>query len=215
MAEYFGNRCFFLWPARRPPPAPRTHLLKAADKLAALDSSAEANQDEARNHMSTLMQHVEKHTSAPAGVGEKNAKMGPKLHRLCHTTFLDTGSLEDLQKWLDEVIAITGDFGTESGFADAQCGLEKILPWTVKFCDDCGLDKEARNTVFSKVRFLFSRAVYIPGMLHILHNISSSTSANLEHFKEFFDLLKAVVDLLNDEISNRHLIATCYLQRPA
>jgi hypothetical protein len=63
--------------------------------------------------------------------------------------------------------------------------------------------------------YLFQRMLYCPGWMHILHNISTSTVAVLEHAKDFFKDLKCVIDTLDDIMLRDRLMHFCFRSGPA
>ena len=148
--------------------------------------------------------------------------MSLRFHCLVHGIWLEVGpSLADVEQYLGEVVAITCDFGTEAHLASLpNIRLCDMLPWVQSYDGDGERLLEPPPPPFVAgvapiLRGMFKRAVLIPGLNHIAHNISGQISSKLEKYTWFLDRLKAIVYMLSHPGYNDRFRKTCLQDDPA
>jgi hypothetical protein len=58
------------------------------------------------------------HTFVPVALGLRKSSLHHKISGLLHAIFLSVGSLERIGSFLDSVVSVTTDLGTEAGLAE-------------------------------------------------------------------------------------------------
>ena len=178
---------------------------------------------------------MEEHICVPTGLGSARASLPHKIHALLHMLALDCGSWPLVSQYCDSVAVITSDMGTEGLLASAQhddltpefypkVGLNAIDNDT-RFWSELSRDVEdggaspepglddhdaqgARQEGALGKR-LFRNALWIPGVLHILHSCSGALTAALPHFEEFLTKLRPVVRFLSNPMLVERFAENC------
>ena len=123
---------------------------------------------------------------------------------------------------LDDVATLCSDFGTESTLKSAipsDTDLRDVLPWVQCIGGDDGTGVGTPKQppwwgVAPLLRSALQRAVLIPGINHIAHNISGMIADKLQDYKPWFlPRLKAVAYVLSHSHYNDRFRRTC-LQAP-
>ena len=142
---------------------------------------------------------------------------------LCLQLWLEHGpALEDVKLVLDYVVTCCCDFGTESTLQSAipsDTDLRSALPWGQHIGGD-GTSVDTLDAqppwwgVAPLLRSALRRAVLIPGINHITHNISGMIADKLKDYKPWFlPRLKAIAYVLSHSSCNDRFRRTC-LQAP-
>ena len=77
---------------------------------------------------------VDHHICPPTAVGSRRAGLVHKLHALLHSLLLENHLFAGLRQFLSQVRAVTTDFGTEIGFAEARnIQLSSLFPGLLEF----------------------------------------------------------------------------------
>ena len=133
-----------------------------------------------------------------------------------HGIWLEVGpSLQDVEYALGCVVAITSDFGTESHLVDLpNISVQDMLPWVQQYNGDGEVTVPPPPCPFIAgvapvLQGDFKRAVIIPGMNHIAHNISGQISTTVSQYGWWLDRLKAVVHTLSHPGYNDRFRKTC------
>ena len=147
--------------------------------------------------------HVKTQILPPAVIGYGNSNVGAKVEATFHSCKLDVGgSGERLQAYSQSCIGFCSDFGTESGLMDVPAlNISDLLSSTwcrsrllskplQLFPEDRnivpmdGQDDQGQNCNF---QFNLQQSLFVPGMKHILDNLTGDLLARLEHFESFQD----------------------------
>ena len=162
------------------------------------------------------------HVLPPCAVGSRHADVVQKFHCLVHSLWLEVGpDIQDVVDMLGNVVAITSDFGTESHLADlGTVDIKDMLPWVQQYNAD-GEDAVPPpppppfvSGIAPVLRGCFRRAVLIPGMNHIAHNISGQIAATLSQYGWWLDRLKAIAHMLSHPGYNDRFRKTCLQDDP-
>ena len=154
---------------------------------------------------------VDIHILIPTALGSKRSDLIAKFHGLVHALFMELSMVEELPRYMHEVVTFTTDLGTESGLASLppDINLAALIPWAMTFDDPSVEEDPLLKEVAESQLSILRRAVLIPGMNHIMHNISGQLSSQLEHYQWWLDRLKPLVGLLNDRSYCDRYLETC------
>ena len=173
---------------------------------------------------------IHRHCHCPAFLGAKQLGVLTKLQATLHTVGLESSGLPAIVGWLTSVGSITVDMGTEGGL-----GLLPKVPlsmitqswrWQareVPLADgggddnfDMPLDEENCGDVskdFSEN--IFTRAIVIPGIMHLMHNTSFFVMSKLQCLGKIRVQLQALCAVLNQSNILQRIRRTCFSGREA
>ena len=154
------------------------------------------------------------HTFVPGALGARAGSLVDKVGTFLHGARVETSSLELLRARLQSLVSWTTDLGTEAGFSDvsaagfwpalrATFGDVAAAPQAVEA--DTGeaaiveatVDAGAAAADWDAEAHLFMVALPIPGMCHLMDNLSHDLHTQcLRLWPSFAPLLQAVCDLL-------------------
>ena len=130
-------------------------------------------------------------------VGYGNANAASKAEALFHSIKLDVGTRpEQLGNYSDSLVSFCSDFGTESQLAEIPpMDVDELLSsvWrksdllSAPFQCEPDLEENAPPSVCEAHWFNLQASLFIPGMKHILDNLTGDLLSALEHFEHFQD----------------------------
>ena len=160
----------------------------------------------------TLKESVSIRTFAPVALGLGRTKLSDKITTLAYAIMLDVG-VQNMQVFLDSVLSITTDMGTELGLADYECSsVQSVLP---SFVVDSEMkldvmDPEAEQLAQDvSLSHLFRSCITITGMLHIFSNASKDLYKSLSCWESLYRSLKAIEKLVTNHGRLRKYVHTC------
>ena len=158
----------------------------------------------------------ENHIFPPMGLGAKRMKLEDKLRALLYGAWLERGA-GGMPDFMSSVVSLTSDLGTESGMMSyAGKGWKSLMPeWTgltanTELQPDSGaneFDEGAADTIFEV-------GVTIPGMLHIINNMTLTIDEQLRHWERWLEGLRPIVSMLSTKQARDNFIATCITPFP-
>ena len=130
-----------------------------------------------------VAQAFSSHTFVPVALGMRKASLRHKLAAMLWCVYLESVGLREIIGFLTSVIAITTDQGTEAGLADVpSIPLAQLLPQMkgeFDIEDDDGEIPIVNCNSDPSQQFCFEFALTLPGILHIMHNLTSRILSNL------------------------------------
>ena len=146
------------------------------------------------------------HRLPPMALGSGRASLDYKLRALCKSLYLETQSMPALKGVLSMVCGFCTDLGTEAGLADtAGLSVAEVLSGDVRDSaeDDLQVDGVAAcgeaqkdNDSECATDHLFPNALWVPGVGHIMHNLTNAVDKALPNWEPWFRKFKAVNALL-------------------
>jgi hypothetical protein len=209
--------------------AHRLWQLREADDAEELAEAAAA--------MTSLSSRLELTPGVPTAVGHGRASLADKVHCLAHSCRLTSPTWRDCAKLLSSTVSWTGDLGTEAGVAGASTSLLALFgPWvaeqdaSAEAADSVTAEAEAQaaNDGFDfqaegKVplaeaarpadpyRVSWRHSLFVPGVLHIMHNCTEDFSNSMPGWDGFIVQLRNVARMLHKP---QRLLATCFSRPP-
>lgn len=163
-------------------------------------------------------------TNLPQCLGSGATSLSTKVRLIMHGfwMFSEHPRLRTMIGDLANVIAFTSDMGTELGLAEFQvpCIRAAMAPWMFpeqhghpvlpvdEGLADANADDDADCDPMQE-RPVFPRALVIPGVLHIFHNLSWKIDDSMPSFKKWLDGMKSVVTLMHYKQNREKFIDTC------
>ena len=128
--------------------------------------------------MADLEQGFRIEVSPPAGMGFRQTTVIHKAHALAHQMFLLTGNR--LPDWAHRIVAVTTDFGVESGLTSHKYIMAVFCPAAASI--DFQAEGDVGDAMDVEEHFDLTSALHIPGALHIVHNICKDVTEAMPHF---------------------------------
>ena len=158
------------------------------------------------------------HCCLPGAVGSKASSLPYKVGVLCHALHLETGSVHSLDAMLNSVVSCTTDLGTEAGIADiASAGFwshfhELCKPQTLS--SDVGeIPPELDEPLAAARDHLFQHALPVPGLLHIMDNLTKDIHEHaLSSFETISKQLTVLTSLFCEEQHRERFVEKCLRQ---
>ena len=190
-----------------------------------------------------LASHLSLMQGTPTAVGAGRASLEYKVHALAHSTRLSAPNWKWTCKMLNGTISWTADLGVESGlntFRGNVCALfgdwakAEAFPELYEnapeddpagrgaaefdFLPDAStavvprmdLDRER----LKDFNLDFTQSIYIPGPLHIMHNLTEGLGKAMKWWTPFVARLTHVCRLLKRKWNRARLLATCFSDAP-
>ena len=184
-------------PQRQPPPAPLTRVQRRA-----LCKELRAN----------LVQH----TSIPTGLALGHTDLAAKMAATTHAFVMETATLGGLRRVARSFMAYTTDMGTELGAAEFRGSVDSMVPhWhperaeraRLRFETDEGAQGGGDDDDEDECYFPF--AIGIPGMNHVVHNLSADIDHRLTWWPRFWEGLRTVAALLTNDQRRKRVWKNC------
>lgn len=179
----------------------------------------------------------------PTSVGSGRGNIFAKVHCLVHAFRLSCKSWKQSAALLRSVVSFTGDLGTESRLPRVQVDLTRFFGAWVEDSDRQGMDSRTKaedsyaDFDFTSDRTVddlagdavagvvspadgtdfqvsFNGVLYIPGVLHVLHNATKDLQHMLTHWPWFCERLANVARLVGRPWSRARLLKTCFSTAP-
>ena len=187
--------------AVRPP-----HVRQRRRPRSAVDVNTAATQ--------VLCDCMEWHCPPPAALGTAQENLQHKVAGLMHSLSLETDGMGHLQTVLQNTVTLTTDMGVEMGIAGAVHGKSAgAYAWFVDGLEPAGAtadDGEWQPAASDSGAFVFERAVPIPGLLHILDNITEDLHEKaMAQWGGYVKYLEEVCRLLCVRSCRDLFLATC------
>ena len=163
-----------------------------------------------------LKRALEVSTLPPLALGLGRTTLTDKICTLLFGVFLDHG-FEYLEEFLDSIISITTDMGTELGMGDYQCeAATNLLPNYVldSVMMQDGMDTEGKPLLETSVRFLFNSCLTVVGMLHVFSNASKDVYKCLSCWGTLYTSLKILEKLVTSGDRLRKFVHVCVTPSP-
>ena len=117
----------------------------------------------------------------PVVMGSGGTSLAHKFHAFIHALFLLSGGPQHLSDLTKAIMGITTDLGTESGLHRIMpLPLAGVLPWAVPPKAPGAQDDEWPEEAVQEASLDLTGALGIPGILHIVHNISVGLTGVME-----------------------------------
>jgi hypothetical protein len=167
-----------------------------------------------------ILHSVRTHVNVPAALGLGRATLVDKAAALAHAWFLETPSMAAMTTSTCNVVSFTTDMGTEMGLsalpmfgshADAQLLPQWMRVTALDFEMDIGVGDgvdEASEKLFLR------RAIAVPGLLHIFHNMMQDVDTSLSFWRHFWPQVKNIERLFTSRIKRERVIARCFKNVP-
>ena len=174
----------------------------------------------------------------PTALGSGRSSLVHKVHAIAHSARLSAADWRYTCRMMNETLSWTGDLGVESGmpgFKGNVCrlfgdwALQEAFPQDFERASEQELGSEfdfalpaeaaegngiARLQRLKEFNLDFTRSIYIPGLLHIMHNLTEGLDRAMSWWKEFVSRLTHVCRLLGRKWKRARLIATCFVDAP-
>ena len=164
----------------------------------------------------------------PACLGAGSTSVATKVRLILHVFWMlgQPPRLACVARLVNMVVAFTTDMGVEIGMSDFEaCSLRSVMPpWMfpsqhgrrVMDEDDGCLDEEEPEVCdpVEDKRFIFPDSLVIPGVLHIVHNLSWKADKAMPNFDSWLNGLKAVVTLLHYKQNRELFVERCVRGTP-
>ena len=152
------------------------------------------------------------HRQIPMALGSGCTSLEHKVRCVCRKLFAESQSLAGLKNLLGRVRSVCTDMGTEFAIPDFEgASLESVLP---EFLLEPELQSEdmlsaGEAAAASHDGFIFPQTLLVPGILHIVHNMTKEIDVSLSFWKEWLPGFKSIAKLLHEDHLRRRLIARC------
>lgn len=159
------------------------------------------------------MLQTKTHKHPPMGIGARAAGLKTKCRAMVFGAWLerDSPSVDD---WCVSIQSLTTDLGTESGTLQFMAmDWRQLMPSWLGLglvADDAGAathDPGAPTPAFPS-------GILVPGMLHIVNNMTLAVDQALSNWTSWLDGLRVVVKLLSVGDYRRRFVATCLRAHP-
>jgi hypothetical protein len=195
----------------------------------------------AASHMQLLRRALLLEQQVPGAVGSGRATLRHKMHVVCQVARMVTPSWKAAAKRVSSVFSWTGDLGVESGVSSFYDSLISMFgPW-LRVADSGGvLPEEPGEDEDEEIGFDFQPeqaaalgdnlpqvgddddayivdcrpSIYVPGLLHIIHNCTKDFGMVLTHWQQFEEQLRHVARLLSKKHSKTRLLRSCFVDGP-
>jgi len=167
------------------------------------------------------------HVSIPTGLALGHTDLASKMSATTHAFVMETSTLRGLRRVARSFVAYTTDMGTELGASEFRGSLESLVPsWHPERCQDQprfeidagdggGGDEDRSSSDDDSQRELyFPNAIGIPGMNHVIHNLSADVDHRLTWWPRFWKGLKVVSALLSNDQRRKRVWKTCVQGSP-
>jgi hypothetical protein len=172
--------------------------------------------DAMRELLARLRLSVVHHIHTPCAMGHGKTDIAHKSAAMVHALALTCPSIHQIATFLNSIVSVCTDMGTELGLATFQGRLEELLPRGFAFqpmeVDDVAFQIEAQ--VAEQAVFFLPQAIPVPGLQHCIHNLMREAHEFLEHWPVFWKQLKNLESLLRWHFRRQVLIWTCILGSP-
>ena len=171
--------------------------------------------------LNKVVRALQHHKCLPVAMGAGKTHMEDKVACLLHTLALECPDRNALQKLLSSVVSWAADMGTEMQLPQFQVSnLNNLLP-TWMHAETMGDNLHADDDAFEKPQSaqqtaeqadpnaIMPQCLIIPGLLHIVHNLSDDLHKRLEWWDEFWGSLKSVAELLAERHLRERFINQC------
>ena len=145
----------------------------------------------------------------PIGIGSRAGSLEHKLRALLFAFCLER-PVANIPVALSSVMSMTTDLGTESGMMVYRTeSWQSLMPTWMGLAsglvDDCGAESFQHDGSAS----LFPQGFVVPGMLHIINNMTLDIDSALEHWATWLEGLRCLVGLLAVRHNGERFIGTC------
>ena len=174
----------------------------------------------------------------PTAVGSGKMSLRHKMSAVTHSCRLQLNSWSETAAWITQTFSWTGDMGTESGVSHYS---DNLLDMFGEWVRDADFDKDDQHTEpdfdyqeespivpdsfpdsvpesSAHQRRAYAtdcrRSIYVPGLLHIIHNATADLQSVLAHWPAYVRQLKAVAKMLSKRKYRDRLIETCFRDEP-
>ena len=163
-------------------------------------SGRAAESEQVKQKANFVSRQISAHTFLPVALGLRSSGMANKVAALFHALFLETGSLQGIERFCESVVSVTTDMGVESGVCDFHAlNVADFLPdWLLPPEVEADGAEEAPPApdLAWHAAWLLQNAIPVPGMLHIVSNILTDAHSKLSHWDIFHGQLKDLGKLL-------------------
>ena len=164
---------------------------------------AEWLEEVAKQH-TILLHGIRRHDNVPVALGRGATQLADKVSALLHAWCLECSDRPSLRRFLNSFHSFTTDMGTELGvsrFHYAGLDQESMMPeWLRKPIPDVLVDNGgdiSEDDDSANPSFL-PHALQVPGMLHIVFNLTKELAHALPDWEWFWEKLKMVEKLVGD-----------------
>ena len=156
-----------------------------------------------------LQDKLTSHMQVPIGIGSRAGSLEHKLRALLFAFYLER-PVANIPVALSSVMSMTTDLGTESGMMDYRTeSWQSLMPTWMGLAsglvDDCGAESFQHDGSAS----LFPQGFVVPGMLHIINNMTLDIDSALEHWATWLEGLRCLVGLLAVRHNRERFIGSC------
>ena len=167
-----------------------------------------AERRETYSALTSLLQH---RIAPPVAMGLGHTDLASKAACLTYTLALESETPQVLHRLCHSIRAFCTDMGTEMGVTSFQGTPEALLPKWHPFARPCSssLEVDAAADVYESSDALLPMAVPIPGLCHIIHNLSADVDRHMPGFADFYSQLKNTGALLCRDQRRKRLWFSC------
>ena len=153
------------------------------------------------------MDSIDNHLMPPAGLGRMAMSSLHKCNALLHQARVESGSEQELRVFLQSVVSITTDQGTEAHLGELpDLSLSHLYhggELEIVGSDALAIPERIRTDK------LFPFTIAVPGMMHILNNLVEAVCKGLPTWMWFCNLMRPLADILHCRDSKDRLLETC------
>ena len=207
-----GGRNWLLIEVHMVEPSMLAQVAAAVDRMAA--APGEYSRHPADLHF--VCSHMQWHCPPPTALGSQREQLQHKVTGMLHSIRLESSPGPAFKQILSAMVGLTTDMGTELGISeavDAEYLPASLLPQPLD--PDTGgadLGEEWASDAHEPAQFLLSRALPVPGLLHVLDNLTQDMLKRLAQWDAYFPMLQAVCSLLQYRFRRERFIQMCVLQ---
>ena len=167
----------------------------------------------------TLKEGLSVHRLLPMAIGAGASDLEHKSSALARALFAETQTQQEVSAALSRVVSVTTDMGTEKGFAEMSgTRLREILPsWALDgpLQEDADAGQGQADAADAEGEagdaFFLPRAMAVPGLNHIIHNLCSDCNTSLTCWPAWVETFRPLVALIHHKHLRNRYVATCLL----
>ena len=170
-----------------------------------------------------LLTGTQRHMLPPSALGMRKASLPHKVSSIVHSLQLELWTTRDLREYLETIMNVTTDLGTEKGVGDVpDLDVSAVLPQLnmMGYADDSGMDAPCAetqecDTASSAAKFLFKNSLSLAGVLHALHGATKDLVDSMPNYEPFFSgPFRTLVSVLSQSAFRKYLVSRCYSEEP-
>ena len=155
-----------------------------------------------------ILSSVDHHIGVMCALGVQASTLVHKFALLMYALYLECGTWEAVRVFTLTVFTMTTDFGTESGLLDVpQIDFDVLFPFLMELVMSTGDTVRTPPMPLSTASYFWG-ALWIPDVLHMLHNATKDLTKGLAHFDTWMDRHRAVCAFVHH--CKGRIVSTCF-----